>query len=266
MPDGQSAHQQSCKYTITLNGSQWSVAQYGIVEFLRRHPYWRTTMGIVAGLSGVGLIASLSGLSGKMHLTGIPFIILTPLLFWLATVSGRDFELVFPAAEATKAREKAEETFEKSANSDDALKLDFSRLNEYYVINQNQARSSFRWAIFSMFVGLTTIIAGIWFFYLRTSVPNTFMASLSTAAGISVNIIGALFLRLHSQTQERSFVYYGRLAELQKLSLAIRMVTEHQDENKQSDARNLVILQLISPEAELPPALKSKTGTLSVGA
>jgi hypothetical protein len=35
------------RYTSTLDGSQWSVVKYGIVEYLRAHKFWRATVAVV---------------------------------------------------------------------------------------------------------------------------------------------------------------------------------------------------------------------------
>jgi hypothetical protein len=119
------------------------------------------------------------------------------------------------------------------------------RLNKYYVINQSQARSSYRWALCAMLLGFATIIAGIWIFYFRRPVPDKFMAALTTAAGCVVNMISGLLLHLYSKTQDRSLLYYEKLAGLQKVILAIRLVGEHKDPDKQTEARNLVIRELL---------------------
>ena len=232
---------------MTLGGSQWSVATYGIVEFLRMHRFARAA---VAAL-GVGtvLVAVAYWLGLKPNgLVFYPFpllFIVSPWLLWIATISGPHFQLVFPDAQASKETRQAEKQFEVSNTPEDALNLDFKRLNEYYVINQGQARSSYRWALCSMLLGFATIIAGIWIFYLRGPVPDKFMAALTTAAGCIVNMISGLLLYLYSKTQDRSLLYYEKLAGLQKMILAIRLVGEHKDPDKQTEARNLVIRELL---------------------
>jgi Co/Zn/Cd efflux system component len=164
----------------------------------------------------------------------------------MATVSGPSFALVFPAAKASAERQVAEQQFEKTQTPEDALNLDFKRLSEYYAINQSQARSSFRWAKFSMLAGYATIIVGIWLFYFRPTQPDKFMSTISAATGCIINIVSGLFLRLHSQTQERALHYYEPLARLQRLSLAIRLVDAHKEPEQQTQARNLVIQELLA--------------------
>jgi hypothetical protein len=235
-------------YTITMGSSEWSVATYGIVEFLRSHRVSRLLVGVLGITCGLLFVSAWLGFKvpGLRTSPTFVFFLLAPWLLWLATVSGRSFQLVFPAQQAAKERQVAEKQFDESLAPEDALKLDLSRLNEYYAINQAQARSSFRWAVFSMFVGFATIITGIWLFYFRVTQPDKYMATLSTAAGCVVNLVSGLFLRLHSRTQDRSLHYYEPLARLQKLSIAIRLVEAHTDTEKQTEARNLVIRELIA--------------------
>ena len=230
---------------VTMGTGEWAVATYGIVEFLRKRPAWRVIVAILGLASLLLLVSSFTG----PKIPGIypfVFIFITPTLLWMATVSGPSFELVFPAARESAERELAEKKFDQSQTPEDALNLDFKRLSEYYAINQAQARSSFRWAKFSMFVGFATIVAGIWLFYFRPTQPDKFMATLSAATGCVINIISGLFLRLHSQTQDRALHYYEPLARLQRLSLAIRLVDAHQDPSEQTQARNLVIQELLA--------------------
>jgi Co/Zn/Cd efflux system component len=168
----------------------------------------------------------------------------------MATVSGPRFELVFATARASAERQVAEQQFEKTQAPEDALNLDFKRLSEYYSINQTQARSTFRWAKLSMFVGLATIVTGVWLFYFRPTQPDRFMSTVSTACGCVINLVSALYLRLHSQTQDRALSYYEPLARMQRLTLAIRLVDAHNDASERTQARNLVIRELLAGARE----------------
>jgi hypothetical protein len=242
------------RHTVTLGASRSSAVNYGAIEFLRAHPKWRVlaaVLGIAAGLIAIDLMVTTghAGLKVAYPYLNLPLFLgflIAPWLLWIAAVSGPDFQLVFPVAQASNERRLAEKEFEESNTPEDALKVDLKRLNEYYVINQAQARSSFRWAVFSMFVGFGTIIVGVWLFYFRSTQPDKFMAGLSTAAGCIVNLISGLFLYLHSKTQDRSLLYYEQLARLQKVSIAIRLVEAHWDPAKQTEARDLVIRELLA--------------------
>lgn len=252
-PKLQNETKKPARYVSTLDGSQWSVVKYGVVEFLRAHKFWRAIVAILGVLIPVTCLASIAG----VKIPGISglgiYLIFTftcPGLIWAAVVSGPDFELTFPSKDAAKERQLAQEKFNETNAPEDALDLDLKRLNEYYRINQDQARSTFRWTIFTMFLGFTTIVAGVWLFYFGKPTPDTFMASLSTAAGIVVQCISGLFLHLHSKTQNRSLYYYDQLARLQRISIAIRLTQGHQDPNEQKVARNLLIREIMASARE----------------
>jgi hypothetical protein len=126
-----------------------------------------------------------------------------------------------------------------------SIETDLARLNQYYAMNQSQARSSFRWAKFSMIVGFATIVGGVWLFYFRQVQPDKFMSAISTAAGCIVNLVSGLFFCLWFKTQERSTAYYEQLSRLQKLYVAIRLVDSYTDSLKQTQARDLVMRELL---------------------
>ena len=243
------------RYTVTLNGSQITVAVYGVVEFLRVHPVARAvvaTLGVILTIAGVAAFLGLDIPSiGIVHRpSGGAMLIAALALLWTATVSGTEFALAFPAEEASKERLQAEQRFAESSSPEDAVNVDLKRLNEYYLINQSQARSSFRWAVISMCIGLGTIIAGIWMFYFRENQHDSFMTGLSTAAGCVVNIVSVLFLSLHSKTQDRSLYYYQQLAAMQKLFLAIRLLDAVPELGEKKTARDMVIKELLAMSRE----------------
>lgn len=248
------------RWVQTLDG-RWSTQTYGIVEFLRVHSLYR---GLVAVL-GVAICITTIATIGQIHILGLNLtpsfvfvgIIVGPWLLFVATIAGPHFEVTFPPRQAAQERENAERRFEESETVENALKLDLTKLNEYYDINQSQARSSFRWAVFSMMLGFGTIISGIWLFYFRGGQPDIFMASLSTAAGCVVNLVSGLFLYLHSKIQAHSLHYFDRLSRLQALSIAIRLGESHEDETARQGARNLVIRELVS-NVRSPPQNKTE--------
>jgi hypothetical protein len=232
------------RVVITFGGGQTSIINYGLATFLREHPRCRVLVAAAAVACGLLWVA---GYLVPGYLSGTLFVglIAAPWLMYVVVIAGHDFELTFPVQKATVDRQQAESLFERSNAPEDAVKLDLSRLNEYYVINQSQARSSFRWAIVAMIAGFGTIISGIWLFYFRSATPDVFMASLSTGAGIVVNLVSVLFLYLHSKTQDRSIYYFDQLSRLQSLSIAIRLADAHTDPGDRKKARDLVIRELV---------------------
>jgi hypothetical protein len=237
------------RYTSTLSGSQWSVAKYGIVEFLRVHKYWRIAIAILGIVPIVLVLSAVFGWKppGTLGGVGLYFLAmtLTPELLWAAAVSGPDFEVVFPTKVAAKERQLAQEKFDVSKAPEDALDLDLKSLTEYYRINQDQARSTFRWAIICILLGFGTIVAGVWIFYFG-KYPDSTLASLSLAAGIVSEFISGILIFLHSKTQDRSLYYHQQLAGLQRVAIAIRLAEAHKDPGQEQVARNLLIGELIA--------------------
>jgi hypothetical protein len=201
------------------------------------------------------LVCGLLSLSGGLHLETynlslrrdelLIFAVCGVGLLMLAIMSTGNFSLYIGDIKEVEERERAEEEVRELQDPYSSLELAQKRLNEYYAINQSQARGSFRWAVFAMFVGLSTIVAGIWIFYLGDT-PSTFLTSLSTAAGIVVNVISGLYLYLHNRTQKRALYYYNQLVRLQNLGLSIRLAESHTDENQKTDAKNRVINEILS--------------------
>jgi hypothetical protein len=240
------------KWTHTLNG-RWGVQTYGVVEFLGVHPFYRLVTGAIGVAFCIACVVGFIFNSTNTKIFGVPpmglfvsSIFVGPWLIYVTTISGKHWAVIFPVMQAKEETEKAEREFNKSKTVENALNFDLTKLNEYYVINQSQARSSFGWAVFSMLLGFSTIIAGVWLFYFRGGQPDTFMASLSIAAGCVVNIISVLFINLHSKVQARALHHFDQLSRLQNLSIAIQLIDSCEEPTERQNARNLVIRGLMT--------------------
>lgn len=165
-------------------------------------------------------------------------------LVLISTLSRPEFNVYIGEPVEVEERREAEALESDSKDPYAALDLATKRLNEYYAINQSQARGSFRWAVFAMFCGLATIISGVWLFYLRGT-PNAFLTSLTTAAGIMINVVSSLYLYLHNKTQRRSLYYYNQLVRLQQLGLLIRMAESHPETKDRTASKNKVIEEIL---------------------
>lgn len=240
------------KFSIRLSGTIANLILVGTIAYLREHTRLRTFSALLAAVllvlgSGTYIVGSyeLGRLSAPMLFGGVG-------LLMAAILSGNQFGITIgdTSAEMEKAaaeeRKAAEQNVRQAPGPYTSLELETARINEYYTINQAQARGSFRWAVFAMFCGLATIVAGVWTFYFRKSTPDTFLTSLTTAAGIVVNVISALYLYLHNRTQKRSLFYYGQLGRLQEIGIAIRVAETHDDADAKKRARDKIIDQLLS--------------------
>lgn len=234
------------RYDILLTGSLTNLLIVGIVVYLKENKILRNIASIAGSLSlfAGGLLFILPNMF--LYRYSAPFLLGGFGLTICAILAGNRFNLFIGDAPEVQERKQAELTIKDSKDPYASLELDSKRLSEYYAINQSQARGSFRWAVFAMFCGLSTIVAGIWIFYLRQDTPDTFLTSLTTAAGVVINAISSLYLYLHNKSQRRSLYYYGQLVRTQQLGLAIRLAESHEDATERTKSKNRVIDDILA--------------------
>ena len=242
----------SAKYKIGLSGSIFNVILFAITNTLKNSKWLRVVIGILGLISlliGLLLFLTPEGFLGRFD---YPFLVSGSTLTLGFILSSSIFELTLEndlSVNAEKERVEAEVKYEQdTTNPFSFLEVDTKRLNEYYIINQNQARNSFRWAVFAMFTGLLTITFGIWFFYLGKNTPqekNTLLASLTTIAGVIVNIVSGLYIYLHNKSQKRSLLYYNQLIRNQQLGLSIRLAESLETKEEKSLSKSKIINQLL---------------------
>jgi len=237
-------------YAVRLSGTLTNLILTAAIERLKARG-WLRALAALAGLlaMAIGAFGYVTRYDYLFSRVAAPFLALGFGLVALAVLSSPNIEVSVgePRAieEKTKERKEAEEAFGHSKDPFDALELASKRLNEYYTINQSQARGSFRWAVFAMFCGFITIVAGVWIFYLRATEPDVFLTSLATAAGFVTNVVSALYLYLHNKTQRRALYYYGQLVRTQQTGVAIRLAESHEEPEKKAAARDRIIDELL---------------------
>jgi len=237
------------RHTWQLSGNLYSIAAYGIVTYLKERVWARVLVGGLGFLCLVGFIITLIAgpkVAGILPITG-GFMLMSVglLLCWFGVMAGPDFQVTLPSMQASRRTETAAAAFTSVPAPAAALELDLSRLNDYYDINQSQAKSSFAWAVFAMLAGFATIIVGIWLFYLRTEGRDALMASLSTAAGIVANLVSSLFLYLYNKTQTRAFHYHKELAAGRRVAIAMKLAESLPESTDRVRATNRVIEYLL---------------------
>lgn len=126
----------------------------------------------------------------------------------------------------------------------DTIQLNLNQLSEYYVINKSQARNSFRFSVFAVVTGLLTLLAGVWFFYLRTT-PNIEMTVISGVAGVLVQFIGGAYFYLYRKSLEQLNFFFGQLVKMQDTMLSVKLCEQISPEEKQVALRERIILTLL---------------------
>ena len=238
------------RYEVRLSGSITNALLVAVVSYLREHWAIRT-FAKLGSLFGLFCFSSAILFRDQFvgHIFGpavIPGLTVSFGLLMFVVLAGRGFFVHLSEPIEVEERRKAEQEIGGSHDPFARLELDTKRLNEYYAINQSQARGSFRWAVFAMFCGFATIILGIWLFSLRPEGHDTVLTALSTIAGVAINVIAAFYLYLHNKTQRRSLSYFGQLVRLQQLGLAIRLARSHPTEQGRSEAIDKIIDELLT--------------------
>lgn len=236
------------KRRFAIGAGIWGAIIVAATAYLRSRPRVRT-FAIVVGCLGIAANIVLSFL----NLTGgaVTLFFVSGAILLSALFASDEFEITLPASEETAerlaAQARVEATPEPSAK--ETLDLNLKRLSEYYAINQAQAKTTFRWAVFFMILGSLTVLAGIWIFYLRDP-PRLTLAALTSAGGILTDVIAATFLYVNTQTQKRSLIYYERLVKTEQIMLSIRLAESHADPKERAVQVNRIIDMLIRAAAE----------------
>jgi hypothetical protein len=126
----------------------------------------------------------------------------------------------------------------------DTIQLNLNQLNEYYTINKSQARNSFRFSVFAIVLGLFTLLAGVWFFYLRET-PNLTMVALSGISGVLLQFIGGANFYLYRKSLEQLNFFFSQLVKMQDTMLSIKLCEQITKEDRQIDVREKIILSLL---------------------
>lgn len=232
-----------------------------LIEALKRNPGVRR---IVVAASVLGLLLA-SGFSIASKLAGwpVPFEQLSPVLPPVFVTSG--FMLLLGLAaytgirirgsgigfqvELQSLREERKRITERIAETPkpdiiDTIQLSLNQLNEYYTINKSQARSSFRFSVFAVIVGLATLLGGIWIFYLREA-PKVELTAITSIAGVLTQFVGAAYFYLYRRSQEQLNFFFAQLVKMQDTMLSVKLCEQVQPLEKQGALREKIILTLL---------------------
>lgn len=145
-----------------------------------------------------------------------------------------------------KERKKIQERLAEAPKPDiiDTIQLNLNQLTEYYTINKNQARNSFRFSIFALIVGFITIIGGIWLFYFN-NIPNISLTLISSISGTLLEFIGGAYFYLYRKSIDQLNFFFIQLVKMQDTMLSIRLCEQITPEDKQIEIREKIIFTLL---------------------
>lgn len=228
------------------------------IDYLRKSPKLR--FGLSIGFSILTLLAiTLRILSNNLFqqvilkdindlLVGLIFISLVLLLFTISSYTkikisagkfGIDLESIRTEREELKKKfsEKQDDVF-------NTIQLSLNQLSEYYTINLSQAKSSYRWSIAAIIVGIITLLVGIWFFYFNIN-PKINLAIISGISGVIIEFIGAANIYIYNKSLKQLNIYFRELINIQDTMLAIELSEKIEDNDKRIAIREKIILSLM---------------------
>lgn len=146
-----------------------------------------------------------------------------------------------------KERITIEEKIGTSSEPDifDTIRLNLNQLNEYYIINKNQAKNSFRASMMAIIIGFATILAGIWFFYLSDN-PNKNLTYLTIVGGVILQFVGGAYFYLHNKSIQQLNFFFQRLITTQDTMLSIGLVDRINDSNRKGSVYEQLIHAIIN--------------------
>lgn len=129
------------------------------------------------------------------------------------------------------------------------IDLNLNQLNEYYVINKSQAKNSFKASLSAIFIGFTTLIGGIWLFYIKDT-PNLTLTAISSISGVLIETIGGLYFVIYKRSIEQLNYFHEKLYTVQNIMLALKISNDIESSEKKIELIEKIVLCLLSPIKE----------------
>lgn len=125
------------------------------------------------------------------------------------------------------------------------VKINFKYLDQYYLQTQEQAEKRFRLSSFASISGFILIIVGILMLYFKESnqEASNLAGYITTASGLLIEFIAAVFFYLYNQTVLKMSEYHQKLVLTQNISLALK-ITDDMDEPNKSKSLEMLIDRL----------------------
>jgi hypothetical protein len=145
-------------------------------------------------------------------------------------------------------KEEREKIIEKIGNDSvvNTIQLSLNQLTEYYTINLSQARTSYRWSVTAIIVGLITLIVGAWLLFFQAN-PNVSVAIITGISGVLIEFIGASNIYIYNKSLSQLNLYFKELINIQDTMLAIELCEKiDSSQDRKIDITEKIILNLIN--------------------
>lgn len=161
--------------------------------------------------------------------------------FYEQSSEEKDEELKNLKAERIIITQKIES--EKELDIFHTIQLSLNQLNEYYTINKNQAKSSFRFSVFSIVIGLLTILTGIWLHYL--GVAKIEISYITAISGLILEFIGGAYFFMYKKSLEQVNFFFGQLIKIQDTMLSINLANNIENSERKTEMNEKIIVSLL---------------------
>jgi hypothetical protein len=233
------------KWVVTLGGGEWGTVKYGVVEYLRKRPRMRAATAVTGVLWVAGWLASMAGFKWQSSFfPTISTIFVTPTLLWFAVVSGSDFSLAF---EKPKIPDPPKPPPVEVKGVLDAEGYGLEALNKSYDSAESYGRSSFRWAMFSLVVGVAVASGNAWLISFGGARFNIDHAALFIWILSAMSFFLCTILLVRSMIVfRRATVIHDKLLDLQKTITVMKFLERSNDPRAVIDP-SIVVARLLSP-------------------
>jgi hypothetical protein len=183
----------------------------------RRRRNWRTRrwLQIVGGLfliTSLVLSRFLDKLGGPYHLYLLPVGVLIAVGFWASSFAFTPYEFELEIRQTEDELDLVDTPASKEEQSAQKLfKLHQLELNKYYDQTLKQSRWIFFAGLFCLFLGFGVIGITLWIIQDVNNKNVQIAAILGGIAGILSNFIGAVYLKMHSETIKSLTEFHNRL-------------------------------------------------------
>ncbi|GEL10804.1 hypothetical protein SAMN05192550_0144 [Flavobacterium glycines] len=204
-------------------------------------------------LCSIGILIFLSEDLDSNFLEFITFLtVFSSIMFLITLISYTDIKidnkgLTVELNKIKRDREKIiEQITQQENNVFNTIQLSLNQITEYYTINLNQARSSYRWSITAIIIGLITLISGAWLLFFQTT-PNITVGIITGISGIIIEFIGASNIYIYNKSLVQLNLYFKELLNIQDTMLAIELCEKIEDSNpKKLEITERIIISLMT--------------------
>ena len=167
------------------------------------------------------------------------------------------------AIQSKKDRDK-NEFIENLKNKDTAsfLRYSLTQIEDYYIINKNQARNAYWASVTISFLGFLVILIVAFGWTQKINDLSVGVPLSGVISGILLEFIAFSFLNVYRVTLQQLNSYFVQLGRVQELSLSLDLVEQVETDSKRESCREKIISMLlnsyINPISLKTPELEKK--------